>query len=179
MIRFAAIALVLATAGTVHATEAEAVVRLSEPVEQTADSETFGAPLDESVQEVTLEQIAGDGAAYVGESVRVATRVSKVCQKKGCFFIAQEGAAVVRVSFKDYGFFVPTDISGKRVTLVGEVVAKEITTGEAEHFAEDLGDSAPTLQPGNSYVGARADRERRLISPWPSMRLRRTAPIRR
>ena len=151
MTRFAAIALVFAVTASVHATEMQEVVRLSEPVEQTADAETFGALLDRSVPEVTLTQIASDGAAYVGESVRVAARVSQVCRKKGCFCIAREGDAVVRVSFKDYGFFVPTDISGKRVTLVGEVVAKEVTTEEAEHFAEDLGNSGPAPQPGSTY----------------------------
>ena len=87
----------------------------------------------------------------MGEPVRVEARVSQVCQKKGCFFIAQDGDAVVRVSFKDYSFFVPTDISGKHVDFVGEVVAKEMTTEEAEHYAEDLGEATPPLQPGVSY----------------------------
>ena len=151
MIRFAAIALVLAVTGTVPAADTNEVVRLSEPVEQTANSETFGSPLDLSVPIVALEEIAGDGDSYVGKSVRVVARVSQVCQKKGCFFIAQEGDAVVRVSFKDYGFFVPTDAGGKRVTFVGEVVAKEVTTEEAEHFAEDLGESSAPLQAGKTY----------------------------
>lgn len=127
------------------------VIRLSEPVEHTADSETFGAPLDPSVPQVLLHEIASDGDAYVGEPVRVAARVSQVCRKKGCFFIAQEGDAIVRVSFKDYSFFVPTDISGKRVILVGEVVSKNVTRGEAEHLAEDLGEATATMQPGKTY----------------------------
>jgi hypothetical protein len=151
MIRFGAVALMLAVTGMTVPAAASDVIRLSEPVEQAADSETFGSPLDSSVPEVSLEQIAGDGAAYVGETVRVATRVSQVCQKKGCFFIAQEGDAIVRVSFKDYGFFVPTDISGKRVTLVGEVLEKEVTAEEAEHLAEDLGETKATLRPGKAY----------------------------
>jgi len=140
----------LAASATLSAEEPQ-VIRLSEPVEQTAESETFGAPLDQSVPEVSLEQIAGDGGSYVGESVRVAARVSQVCRKKGCFFIAREGDAIVRVSFKDYSFFVPTDISGKRVTLVGEVVAKEVTPEEAEHLAEDLGEKTAKVRPGKTY----------------------------
>jgi hypothetical protein len=151
MIRFAAIALLLAMTGTVCAADTRDVVRLSEPVEQTADSETFGAPLDTSVPIVALSEIAGDGDSYVGKSVRVTARVSQVCRKKGCFFIAQEGDAVIRVSFRDYGFFVPTDAGGKRVTFVGEVVAKVVTSEEAEHFADDLGDPRSTLQTGKTY----------------------------
>ena len=127
------------------------VIRLSEPVEQTADYETFGSPLDDAVPDVKLEQVATAGDDLVGKTVRVVTRVSEVCAKKGCFFIAQEGDSVVRVSFKDYGFFVPTDISGKRVTLVGEVVAKEGTAEQAEHYAEEIGDTASAPKPGNTF----------------------------
>lgn len=135
----------------VLATEGAKVIRLSEPTEQTADAEIFGAPLDESVAAVPLEQIASNGGDYVGQPVRVIARVAEVCQKKGCFFIAQEGSSVVRISFKDYGFFVPTDISGKTVTFVGEVVAREVTTEEADHYAEDLGAETSPVEPGEVY----------------------------
>lgn len=127
------------------------VIRLSEPVEQTTDTETFGSPFDESAPLVELEAIAGDGQAWVGQSVRVVASVSEVCQKKGCFFIAREGQSVVRVSFKDYSFFVPTDIGGKRVALNGEVVAREVSADEAKHFAEDLGTGAGSVKPGMTY----------------------------
>lgn len=145
------IAIALVAAGASLAADETKVVRLSEPVEQTADSESFGAPLDESVLAVSLGEIASDGGTYVGQSVRVVARVAEVCQKKGCFFIAQEGDSVVRISFKDYGFFVPTDISGKRVALVGEVVAREVTTDEAAHYAEDLGTASTAVKPGKVY----------------------------
>ncbi len=127
------------------------VIRLSEPVEQTADSETFGSPFDDSAPLVKLESIAGDGQAWVGKSVSVVASVSEVCQKKGCFFIAREGRSIVRVSFKDYGFFVPTDIGGKRVSLNGEVVARDVSADEAKHYAEDLGTAEGSVKPGMTY----------------------------
>lgn len=148
---YSLIAVAFFSAGAVLAADESKVIRLSEPVEQNADSESFGAPLDESIAAVSLEEIAINGGNYVGRPVRVVARVAEVCQKKGCFFIAQEGSSVVRISFKDYGFFVPTDISGRRVTFVGEVVAREVTTEEAEHYAEDLGASASPLRSGEVY----------------------------
>ena len=126
-------------------------IRLSEPVAQTNTSETFGALLDDSVPAVSLADVVTSGDDYVGQSVRVEARVSQVCRKKGCFFIAAEGDAVVRVSFVDYSFFVPTDISGKHVTFVGEVIAKDVTEAEAEHFAEDIGDDAAHVRPGRTF----------------------------
>ena len=124
------------------------VVRLSEPVATTDTTETFGSVLDESVRLIELEEV---GADNLGETVRVEARVSQVCQKKGCFFIAVEGNTTVRVSFKNYGFFVPTDVSGKRVTFVGEVIEKEVTKEEAEHFAEDMGNASASVAPGKTY----------------------------
>ncbi len=148
----AAFMLSLLVAGTSFAAGREDVVRLSEPVEATPEYETFGAPMDFSVAKVALKDIAVDGDRYIDKAVRVETRVSKVCKKKGCFFIAQQGNSVVRVSFKDYGFFVPTDITGKQVMLVGQVVANELTPEKAKHLAEDLGESEESVEPGREYT---------------------------
>ena len=64
--------------GASLAGERAEVIRLSEPVAQTVDTETFGSPLDEAVPAVSLEQILSDGESYVGKSVRVEARVSEV-----------------------------------------------------------------------------------------------------
>ncbi len=132
------------------ADENSAVIRLSEPVESTEDYETFGSPLDETREAVSLSALVADSETYVGQPVLVTARVSQVCQKKGCFFIAQEGQAVLRVSFVDYSFFVPTDISGKRVTMAGELVRRELTEEQAEHLSADLGEDE-AVQPGIVY----------------------------
>ena len=124
------------------------VVRLSEPVATTETTETFGSVLDEAVP---LVELADVGAGTVGKRVRVEARVNQVCGGKGCFFIAVDGETMVRVSFKDYGFFVPTDISGKRVMFVGEVVEREVTKKEAEHYAEDIGEASAAIAPGKTY----------------------------
>jgi hypothetical protein len=150
-LQFSMSVIALLTAGASLAADETKAIRLSEPVEQTADSESFGAPLDESIPAVTLEALAAGGDEYVGQAVRVVARVAKVCQKKGCFFVAQDGSSVMRVSFKDYGFFVPTDISGKRVTFVGEVVARDVSPDEAAHYSEDLGSEEKMLKPGKTY----------------------------
>ena len=113
------------------------VVRLSEPVAETDRYEDFGASIDGDAKALSLGAVVDDAETYADKTVVIKTRVSKVCQKKGCFFIAQDGDSVVRVAFKDYGFFVPTDISGKTVTLSGKLVKREVSAEEAEHFSED------------------------------------------
>ena len=118
------------------------VKRLSEPVEVTSAYEVFGTTFPDDGAQLSLGELVKDDEKYQGQEVLLATRIAKVCQKKGCFFIAQDGAATARVSFKDYGFFIPTDSGGKDVVLLGTFSRKSVSKEEAEHFAEDLGETA-------------------------------------
>lgn len=126
------------------------VVRLSEPVEATETHETFGARMPEAGQAVALAELLADGENYLDREVKVVTRVAQVCRKKGCFFIAEDGADTARVSFKDYGFFVPSDISGRTVTLAGELKRKDLSADQAEHFNEDM-QAESVMKPGPQY----------------------------
>ncbi len=122
----------------------EGVKRLSEPVELTSSHEVFGTALPDSGTPLSLGALIEDTDKYLDQEVLLETRIAKVCQKKGCFFIAQDGAATARVSFKDYGFFIPTDSGGKDVVLLGFFTRESVSKEEAEHYAEDLGEtSAP------------------------------------
>ncbi|MGQ8366030.1 DUF4920 domain-containing protein [Glaciecola sp. 1036] len=126
-------------------------IRLSEPVASDETSETFGAELDASKETISLEAAIASNDVAVGETIKVETKINKVCQKKGCFFIAQAGDQVIRVSFQDYGFFIPTDSSGKTVTMMGKLVEKELSKEKAEHFNQDLRDQSTTFLAGKQY----------------------------
>jgi len=133
--------LVIGTAPVLFA-EDNAVTRLSEPVEVTATHEIFGSTLPEAGAPLSLGDLMKDKQTYLDQEVMVETRIAKVCQKKGCFFVAQEGPSTARVSFKDYGFFIPTDSGGKNVVLLGTFSRKSISEEQAEHYAADLGETA-------------------------------------
>lgn len=126
-------------------------IRLSEPVAQDANSETFGKVIDSSLTQVSMAEVATQSAALVGKPFIVETKIAKVCQKKGCFFIAQYQDQVIRVSFRDYGFFIPTDAGGKTVVLAGELVEKEMSAEQAEHFNQDLKSEAGAIKTGVVY----------------------------
>lgn len=149
----ALVVLGLAVQSPLAATDAAGVVRLSEPVQVTDEYETFGNLLPDDAPIVPLAELLGDPDEYLGRDVIVRTRVAQVCQKKGCFFIAQDGEHVARVSFVDYSFFVPSNISGRTVTLAGRLVQKELTAPQAEHLSADLGEGADSdaLQAGPRF----------------------------
>ncbi|MGW8369308.1 MAG: DUF4920 domain-containing protein [Gammaproteobacteria bacterium] len=119
------------------------VVRLSEPVTVTDGYEIYGAPLEISSQAVSLEEAVERVEENVGKEVVISTMVAQVCQKKGCFFVAQDGDTVARVTFKDYGFFIPTDSSGKTVLLRGVLNSSKVSDERAAHLASDLGNASP------------------------------------
>lgn len=125
------------------------VTRLSDPVAVTDDAEIFGAPLDESAKPMSLATLLDSADEYVDTAVRVEARISQVCQKKGCFMIATSGDKAVRISFRDYAFFVPTDTGGKTVTLTGTVVERVLSEEQAAHFRQDAG--SDTIQAGKVY----------------------------
>jgi hypothetical protein len=125
------------------------VTRLSEPVVVTDDAEVFGAPLDVNARPTSLETLLDSPTDYLDSPVRVEARISQVCQKKGCFMIATSGKQAVRVSFKDYAFFVPTDTGGKTVTLTGMLVERTLSEEKAAHYREDAG--SDVIQAGKVY----------------------------
>ena len=68
--------------------------------------------------------------------------VVDVCQMKGCWMRLDLGNnKKVMVNFKDYGFFVPKDITGKNVVVSGEALKKTISVDELKHYASDRGES--------------------------------------
>ena len=125
----------------------DGVKRLSEPVSVTATHEFFGATLPAEGTPLKLADVIAENDRYQDQEILLQTRIAKVCQKKGCFFVAQDGADTARVSFKDYGFFIPTDSGGKDVVLKGVFSRKSVSQQEAEHYAEDLGE-AGAAEPG-------------------------------
>lgn len=82
----------------------------------------------------------------VGKTVVVTGRVVDVCKKKGCWMMVVDGPVRLRVTFKDYGFFVPVKLKGKSVTMIG-ILSEEVTTqAERRHYAEDAGMSKKAVR---------------------------------
>lgn len=125
-------------------------IRLSEPVTTNELTETFGTQLNTQLPKVTMVELLKTPSDYVGAQFQLETKIAKVCQKKGCFFIAQQNEHTLRVSFKDYGFFIPTNSSGKTVVMNGELIQKQMSDEQAEHFNSDL-QSKTVIKPGIVY----------------------------
>lgn len=152
MTRLARLMLCLALAPVALAAAGdESAVRLSEPVTVTGEYEEFGAPVVSAESAMPLGELVDAGEEYLGREITLTTRIAKVCRKKGCFFIARDGNAVARITFKDYGFFIPTDSAGKEVLLNGTFERREITDAQAKHYRKDLGEAPGGAAGGSEY----------------------------
>ena len=79
---------------------------------------------------------------------KVVGTVESVCQVKGCWMnivSEQEGGEEIFVKFKDYGFFMPLDIAGKKVVMDGYAFREVTSVDELQHYAEDEGKSAEEI----------------------------------
>lgn len=73
---------------------------------------------------------------------KVLAPISEVCAKKGCWLTIElpEGN-IMRVTFKDYGFFVPQEAEGYPVILEGVARWQFTDVATLKHYAEDAGKS--------------------------------------
>ena len=73
--------------------------------------------------------------------------IQEVCTKKGCWFtMALPNGSSMRVTFKDYGFFIPTNSQGFPITLEGVATLTETDVETLRHFAEDQGKSKEDVE---------------------------------
>ncbi len=115
------------------------------------------------VETATEENVLEENLAYFGELIsaegaedvnsllasvdndeelnaKVSGTIVEVCQSKGCWMTLQlDNGETMRVTFKDYGFFVPKDAAGKTVIIDGiaKVAVTDVET--LRHYAEDAG----------------------------------------
>lgn len=63
------------------------------------------------------------------------------CKMKGCWMTLQsETGDEFRVTFQDYGFFVPKEgLNGKNTTINGYCIRTTTSVAEQKHYAEDAG----------------------------------------
>lgn len=104
------------------------------------DKVTRGAPIAKDAKTTPLATVLASPADYMKTPVVVEGVVLNACDRKGCWMqlkASPEAEQVVRVTFKDYGFFVPLDAKGMKVRAEGVTTVKKLTKGEADHLEEE------------------------------------------
>lgn len=82
-------------------------------------------------------------------NLKLKAKVESVCQAKGCWMNLVSDSQSdngVFVKFKDYGFFMPKDISGRYVVVEGKGYKEVTSVDELRHYAEDEGLSKEEIE---------------------------------
>lgn len=76
------------------------------------------------------------------KDMKVRGTVAEVCQEKGCWMtMKMANGEDMRITFKDYKFFVPKDLAGKEVIIDGYAYVDTTSVEQLQHYAKDGGKS--------------------------------------
>jgi len=134
----AACVLALFLAGPVHLWAAGSQTRPQSRPAKAGEVVMRGAPLGVSPV-VPIPKLLEDPDAHVGKKITIQGVAERVCTKKGCWMelSPEPGKPGLRVTFKDYGFFVPLDSKGMKVRAEGEIALRELSKEHADHLAAE------------------------------------------
>lgn len=86
---------------------------------------------------VALPSLLSDPRAYADKTVTTEGKVQRACSRKGCWMEIGEGPDACRVTFKNYGFFVPTDSAGAYARIQGRLDTREVEAAAVQHLESE------------------------------------------
>jgi len=100
----------------------------------------YGAPVAAEGETLAVATALDRATELNGKTVRLSGFVTAACQAKGCWMALAAGdGREMRVTFRDYGFFVPKDLPGSTVIAEGTLEVREVSVEEQRHLAADAG----------------------------------------
>jgi hypothetical protein len=100
----------------------------------------YGQPLAPA-QAMPIAALLTNPEARTGATVTVEGDVRKACTRKGCWMELADspagGTPGCRVTFKNYGFFVPTNAAGSHARVQGVVEVDTLPAASVRHYEEE------------------------------------------
>src|SRR5262245_19967035 len=116
-----------------------------------AAAEHYGAPIAQTTPVSLKTAIAQLDRGPVANVV-IESKVDQVCTVKGCWMGLTNAAGGVRVTFKDYAFFVPASLIGKTVLVEGTLEKVTMSLEDTKHYVKDAGgDPSKVTEPRVEY----------------------------
>jgi Domain of unknown function (DUF4920) len=88
---------------------------------------------------IPVPQLVASARTYTDRSVIVEGVITRECTEKGCWMqvAPATGGDGVRVTFKDYGFFIPQSMVGRRARMEGVTKVTTHSKAAAEHLMHE------------------------------------------
>lgn len=111
-----------------------------------AKVEYFGEKITEdgAMPTDSLKTMMGDKTEM---ECKLTGKVDAVCQKKGCWMeLKNTDGSTMRVTFKNYGFFMPKDCSGRTAIIDGIAKVDVTSVADLQEYAKDDGKSKEEIE---------------------------------
>lgn len=112
------------------------------PIRNTTNFDSYGDPIILN-EALTTSEMLQKMQNQDSLNTRVEGVIVQSCAMKGCWMdVAINDGSVMKVRFKDYGFFVPKEgLEGKIAIMEGFVTRELVDVQTLRHYAEDAGKS--------------------------------------
>jgi hypothetical protein len=105
-------------------------------------AKSFGAPISAGPQ-LSLTEVLAQPERFRDQPITVEGQVRSACTRRGCWMELAEGSDPklpgCRVTFKDYGFFVPTDSAGAQAKVQGTLGVNTLPPERVAHLESEGG----------------------------------------
>ena len=112
-----------------------------QPEEVTENVEVIITKHGEDITEEGALTVAEFLAQFEGKDsleTKLMATITEVCAKKGCWMTLDLGNDMeMRVTFKDYGFFMPKDAAGRLAYIQGVARIDTTSVEELKHYLQD------------------------------------------
>jgi Domain of unknown function (DUF4920) len=94
-----------------------------------------GAPVSAGPA-IAVTELVASARSYTARSVIVEGMITRECTEKGCWMQVAPSADAngMRVTFKDYGFFIPQSMVGRRARMEGMTKVTTHSKAAADHL---------------------------------------------
>ena len=121
-------------------------------VSVSVQAEIFGEEINMTKKTSIEDLLARSKKGEIKNPVLVEAKVEKVCKASGCWMTLKAPGEGVRITFKDYGFFVPAKLEGKTVLVQGEAVIHKMSLKETKHYVKDAGGDPSKVTEGRTEL---------------------------
>ena len=115
---------------------------------ESSKQESFGAKITEE-NAVPVDSVVSMlmNSSQDIASVKATGKIEAVCKNKGCWMTIANGVGEpMRITFKDYGFFVPMDCDGKTAVFEGRAYHDTVSVAMLKEYAKDDGKSKAEIE---------------------------------
>lgn len=106
------------------------------PAAPAGPAQAYGASFEPAAS-VPLTTLLQRPQEYADKTVTTEGKVQRACTRKGCWMEIGEGDEACRVTFKDYGFFVPRDSAGAHARIQGKLATRVVEAAAVEHLESE------------------------------------------